>query len=135
MEPSPPVSAVTRRGRCAGLPNAAIQEIKALEVIAQHTRADGSITVPMRVAHTRVDLGIAAAWRGDLDGVVSRARRTSSSAATCLAVGPGFFFVTGSSVSVVTAPFLLKPGSAADTENALNYTDPITGKGRSCDPG
>jgi hypothetical protein len=70
VEPSPAVSAVTCR-QIAGLPNAAIQEIKALEVIAQHTRADGSITIPMRVAHTRVDLGNVAAWRGDLDGAVS----------------------------------------------------------------
>ncbi len=94
-------------GRCAGLPNAAIQEIKALEVTAQHTRADGSTNVPMRVAHTRVDLGIVAAWRRELDGAVSRACRTGSSAATCSAVGSGFFFVTGSRVSVITAPFLL----------------------------
>jgi hypothetical protein len=41
------------------------------------------------------------------DKPCSRARRTSSSAAVCSAVGSGFFFVTVSSVSAITAPFLL----------------------------
>jgi hypothetical protein len=38
---------------------------------------------------------------------ISDMNRTSSSAATCSAVGSGFFFVTVSSVSVITAPFQL----------------------------
>jgi hypothetical protein len=46
-------------------------EEHALEVIAQHTRPDGSTNAPMRIAHTRVDLGIVAARRGDLDGAVT----------------------------------------------------------------
>jgi hypothetical protein len=37
----------------------------------------------------------------------SRARRTSSSAATCSAVGSGLFFVTVSSVTLITAPLPL----------------------------
>jgi hypothetical protein len=32
-------------------------EEHALEVIAQHTRPHGSTNAPMRIAHTRVDLG------------------------------------------------------------------------------
>jgi hypothetical protein len=41
------------------------------------------------------------------DKPCSRARRTSSSAATCSADGSGFFSVTISSAPLITAPFLL----------------------------
>jgi transcriptional regulator with XRE-family HTH domain len=43
----------------------------ALEVIARHTRADGTSNAPMRVAQARIDLGIVAARRGDLDEAVA----------------------------------------------------------------
>ncbi len=46
-------------------------EEHALEVIAQHTRPDGSSNAPMRIAGVRIDLGLVAARRGDLDGAVS----------------------------------------------------------------
>lgn len=56
-------------------------EEHALEVIAQHTRPDGSTNAPRRIAHTRVDLGIVAAQRGDLDGAVTYGRARLSSTA------------------------------------------------------
>jgi hypothetical protein len=40
-------------------------------VITRHTRPDGSSNAPMRVAQARIDLGIVAARRGDLDEAVS----------------------------------------------------------------
>lgn len=46
-------------------------EEHALEVIAQHVRPDGSTNAPMRVAQSRINLGIVAARRGDLDQAVA----------------------------------------------------------------
>lgn len=46
-------------------------EEHALEVITRHTRPDGTSNAPMRVAQARIDLGIVAARRGDLDEAVS----------------------------------------------------------------
>jgi transcriptional regulator with XRE-family HTH domain len=46
-------------------------EEHALEVIARHTRPDGTSNAPMRVAQARIDLGLVSARRGDLDGAVS----------------------------------------------------------------
>jgi tetratricopeptide (TPR) repeat protein len=43
----------------------------ALEVIASHQRPDGSTNAPMRTAEARIDLGIVAARRGDLDQAVT----------------------------------------------------------------
>ena len=53
------------------------------------------------------------------DRPCSRARRTSSSAARCSAVGSGLiFFVTSSSVAIITAP--LPPGHQAQRDRAGN---------------
>jgi tetratricopeptide (TPR) repeat protein len=46
-------------------------EEHALEVIAQHVRPDGTTNAPMRTAQARIDLGIVAARRGDLDQAVA----------------------------------------------------------------
>jgi transcriptional regulator with XRE-family HTH domain len=46
-------------------------EDHAQEVIAQHVRPDGTSNAPMRTAQTRIDLGIVAARRGDLDQAVA----------------------------------------------------------------
>ena len=46
-------------------------EEHALEVITQHVRPDGSTNAPMRVAQSRINLGIVAAHRGDLDQAVA----------------------------------------------------------------
>ena len=46
-------------------------EEHALEVISQHVRPDGTTNAPMRVAQSRINLGIAAARRGELDQAVS----------------------------------------------------------------
>lgn len=46
-------------------------EEHALEVISQHTRPDGSSNAPMRTAGARIDLGIVAARRGDLEQAVA----------------------------------------------------------------
>lgn len=46
-------------------------EEHANEVIAQHVRRDGTSNAPMRTAQTRMDLGIIAARRGDLDQAVA----------------------------------------------------------------
>jgi DNA-binding transcriptional regulator YiaG len=46
-------------------------EEHAVEVITRHTRPDGSSNAPMRVAQARIDLGIVAARRGDLDEAIS----------------------------------------------------------------
>jgi tetratricopeptide (TPR) repeat protein len=47
----------------------------ALEVIATHPRPDGSTNAPMRTAEARIDLGIVAARRGDLDQAVALRRK------------------------------------------------------------
>jgi len=60
------------------------------------------------------------------DNSCSRARRTSSSAASCSAVGSGFFFVTGPSVSVITAPFLLITTLSDQCRKHLYCTDPTS---------
>lgn len=46
-------------------------EEHAREVITQHVRPDGSTNAPMRVAQSRINLGIVAARRGNLDEAVS----------------------------------------------------------------
>jgi transcriptional regulator with XRE-family HTH domain len=46
-------------------------EEHACEVITQHVRPDGSTNAPMRVAQSRINLGIVAARRGDLGQAVS----------------------------------------------------------------
>jgi transcriptional regulator with XRE-family HTH domain len=46
-------------------------EEHALEVIARHTRPDGTSSAPMRTAGARIDLGIVSARRGDLDQAVA----------------------------------------------------------------
>jgi tetratricopeptide (TPR) repeat protein len=46
-------------------------EEHAREVIAKHVRSDGTSNAPMRTAQTRIDLGIIAARRGDLDQAVT----------------------------------------------------------------
>jgi tetratricopeptide (TPR) repeat protein len=46
-------------------------EEHALEVIAHHTRPDGTTNAPMRSAAAKMDLGIIAARRGDLDQAVA----------------------------------------------------------------
>jgi tetratricopeptide (TPR) repeat protein len=46
-------------------------ERHAHEVIAQHTRSDGTSNAPMRIAQARMDLGMVAARRGDLDQAVA----------------------------------------------------------------
>lgn len=46
-------------------------EEHAHEVITKHVRADGTSNAPMRTAQTRIDLGIIAARRGDLDQAVA----------------------------------------------------------------
>jgi hypothetical protein len=45
-------------------------EEHALEILACHTRADGTSNAPMRVANAKIDLGIIHARRGDLDAAV-----------------------------------------------------------------
>jgi tetratricopeptide (TPR) repeat protein len=45
-------------------------EEHALEVINHHARPDGTTSAPMRTAQARIDLGIVAARRGDLDQAV-----------------------------------------------------------------
>jgi hypothetical protein len=56
---------------------------------------------------TSTDCAVELAVEGRYRLSISDMNRTSSSAATCSAVGSGFFFVTVSSVSVITAPFQL----------------------------
>jgi hypothetical protein len=46
-------------------------EEHAVEVLAQHARPDGTSNAPMRTAQARMDLGIVAARRGDLDQAVA----------------------------------------------------------------
>lgn len=46
-------------------------EEHAVEVIAQHVRPDGTSNAPMRTAQARIDLGIVAARRGELDQAVA----------------------------------------------------------------
>lgn len=65
------------------------------------------------------------------DRPCSLARRTSSSAARCSADGSAFFFVTFSSVAVITAPLRRTTGSAIRAGNTVNYTVPSMGRHRS----
>ncbi len=45
-------------------------EEHANEIISQHTLPDGTSDAPMRLADARIDLGVVAARRGDLDQAV-----------------------------------------------------------------
>ena len=47
-------------------------EEHAVEIVARHTRPDGTTNAPMRTANARIDLGMVHARRGDLDAAVEQ---------------------------------------------------------------